>query len=206
MATIIFDFDGTIADSFDYVANFLAEEAGIEQLSVEQRNNLKGHSMIAMARQLGFRWWQAPWLFFKGRSEMRKTIKRLNTFAGMPELIRKLHAEGHELFVLSTNSVRNVRFFLHRHKMYKHFLQIYGGVGVFGKGPALRQLLRDQNLDIEQAVYVGDELRDVEAAQSIGLRAIAVSWGFADRQNLKDAKPTGLADTPAELLRILEEI
>jgi phosphoglycolate phosphatase len=137
---------------------------------------------------------------------MRKTIKQLKTFNGMPELIRKLHAEGHELFVLSNNTVRNVRMFLHRHKMYKHFLQIYGGVGVFGKGPALRQLLRDQKFEIEQAVYVGDELRDVEAANSIRMRAVAVSWGFADRQNLKDAKPFGLADTPDELMRILEEI
>ncbi len=206
MAVIIFDFDGTIADSFDYVANFLAREAGVAPLDKSARTDLKGRSMIGMSRQLGFKWWQMPRLFFKGRSQMRKTIKQLKTFNGMPELIRKLHAEGHELFVLSNNSVRNVRLFLHRHKMYKHFLQIYGGVGVFGKGPALRKLLEDQKLEIEHAVYVGDELRDVEAAQSIGLRAIAVSWGFADRQNLKDAKPTGLADTPGELMRILEEI
>lgn len=206
MAVIIFDFDGTIADSFDYVADFLAGEAGEKKLDPEAREALKGLSMVAMARKLGLKWWQAPWLFFRGRSEMRKTIKRLNSFAGIPELIRKLHAEGHELFVLSTNSVSNVRYFLHRHKMYRHFLQIYGGVGVFGKGPALKQLLEDQKFETDQAVYVGDELRDVEAAQSIGLRAIAVSWGFANRHDLKDAKPTGLADTPAELMRILEEI
>lgn len=90
--------------------------------------------------------------------------------------------------------------------MYKHFLQIYGGVGVFGKGPALRQLLRDQNFDVTQAVYVGDELRDVEAAKSIGMRVVAVSWGFASRQNLEAAKPTGLADNPEELMRILQEV
>lgn len=137
---------------------------------------------------------------------MRKTIKKLKTFKGMPELVRKLNAEGHELFILSTNSVRNIRHYLRRHRMHKYFLQIYGGVGVFGKGPALRQLLRDQNFDVSQAVYVGDELRDVEAANSIRMRAVAVSWGFADRQNLKDAKPFGLADTPAELMHILEEI
>ena len=206
MAVIIFDFDGTIADSFDYVADFLAEEAGVAPLGKQARSELKGVSMIAMSKKLGFHWWQMPRLFFKGRSRMRKTIKKLNTFRGMPELIRKLHAEGHELFVLSNNTVRNVRMFLHRHKMYKHFLQIYGGVGVFDKGPALKQLLNDQKLELADAVYVGDELRDVEAAKSIGMRTIAVSWGFASRQNLKDAKPTALADTPEELMRILEEI
>lgn len=206
MAVIIFDFDGTIADSFDYVANFLAREAGQAPLSDHDRHELRGLSMVGMARKLGFKWWQGPRLFFKGRSEMRKTINHLKTFKGMPEVVRKLHAEGHELFILSTNSVRNIRHYLRRHRMYKHFLQIYGGVGVFGKGPALRQLLRDQNFDVTQAVYVGDELRDVEAAKSIGMRVVAVSWGFASRQNLEAAKPTGLADNPEELMRILQEV
>ncbi|PIZ61655.1 hypothetical protein COY17_04015 [Candidatus Saccharibacteria bacterium CG_4_10_14_0_2_um_filter_52_9] len=206
MAAIIFDFDGTIADSFDYVADFMAEEAGVAPLSEEARQALRGLSMAAMTRRLGFHWWQAIAVFFKGRRRMQQAIKDLDSFDGMPQLIRKLHAEGHELFVLSTNSLRNVRRFLHQEKIHKYFLEVYGGAGMFGKAPALRQLLKDHQLNVEHAVYVGDELRDVEAAQSIGLRAVAVTWGFANRKNLKEANPTALADTPAELLRILEDI
>lgn len=206
MATIIFDMDGTIADSFDYVADFMAAEAGMAPLSDEQKKELRGLSMVGMARRLGYKWWQGPFLFFKGRRRMHAAIKNLRSFAGMPELIRKLHNEGHELFVLSSNSLSNVRQFLIQQKINKYFLEIYGGTGLFSKGPALRQLLKEQNLDIKQAVYVGDEQRDVEAAKSIGLRAIAVTWGFADRNNLKAMRPAGLADTPAELMRILEEL
>ena len=206
MAAIIFDMDGTIADSFDYVADFMASEAGLGTLSAEQKKELRGLSMVGMARKLGYKWWQGPMLFFKGRRRMHQAIKNLKSFAGIPELIRKLHAEGHQLFVLSTNSLSNVRYFLHQQKIHKYFLEIYGGVGVFSKAPALRELLREQSLDINQAVYVGDEQRDVEAAKAIGMRAIAVTWGFADRNNLKALKPAALADTPAELMRILEEI
>lgn len=137
---------------------------------------------------------------------MHKVIKNLDTFEGMPELIGKLHNEGHELFILSTNSVRNLKRFLHHHKIHKHFLEIYGGVGPFSKAPALRQLLREQSIETSQAVYVGDELRDVESAKAIGMRAVAVTWGFASRKNLKAAKPEALADTPAQLMSILEEI
>lgn len=198
--------DGTIADSFDYVADFMASEAGIGPLTSTQKQELRNLSMVAMARKLGYKWWQGPMLLFRGRRRMHAAIKNLKSFAGMPELIKKLHAEGHELFVLSTNSLSNVRYFLHEQKIHKYFLEIYGGVGVFSKAPALRSLLREQGVDIKQAVYVGDEMRDVEAAKSIGLRAVAVSWGFADRDNLKALKPAGLADTPEELMRILEEI
>jgi phosphoglycolate phosphatase len=206
MATIIFDMDGTIADSFDYVADFLAGEARRGPLSSNDKQALRHLSMVGMAKRLGFHWWDGPRLFFKGRRRMNRSIRDLQAFKGMPELIGKLNAEGHELFMLSTNSVRNIRHFLRRRHLHTYFLEIYGGVGLFGKGPALRQLLRDQNIDIKNAVYVGDELRDVQAAQSIGLRVVAVSWGFAGRHDLQAAKPLALVDNPAELLRVLEDI
>jgi phosphoglycolate phosphatase len=206
MAAIIFDMDGTIADSFDYVADFLAKEAGLPPLSDEQKQSLRGLSVNGMVERMGFHWWHAPLLFFKGRHQMRHAMRHLKAFKGMPNTIRKLHAEGHELFILSTNSLNNIHHFLHDQKIHTYFLEIYGGVGIFNKAPALRQLLREQNIEVAQAVYVGDERRDVEAAQAIGLRAIAVSWGFAYRGGLKKLKPTGLADTPDQLMKILEEL
>lgn len=206
MAAIIFDMDGTIADSFDYVADFMASEAGMAPLAAAQKQELRNMSMVGMARKLGYKWWDGPMLVFKGRRRMRHAIKNLKSFSGMPQLIRKLHNEGHELFIVSTNSVRNIRLFLHHQKIHKYFLQIYGGAGVFGKPAALRQLLREQHVDISHSVYVGDEIRDVEAAKVIGMRAVAVSWGFASRDKLEAAQPLGLADTPEELMRILEEI
>jgi phosphoglycolate phosphatase len=206
MAAIIFDMDGTIADSFDYVSEFLAKQARLEPLTDEQKQRLRGMSMGAMARMLGYNWWDAPLLFYRGRRRMRQAIKHLEAFTGMPEVIRKLHAEGHELFILSTNSVPNIRNFLHKQKIHKYFLEIYGGVGVFGKAPALRELLKENSIEIDQAVYVGDERRDVEAAQAIGLRAVAVTWGFAHRGNLVALQPMAVVDTPAELMKILEEL
>ena len=206
MTAIIFDMDGTIADSFDYVSEFLVREAGQAPLTADQKQALRGMSMGAMARRLGYHWWDAPYLFFKGRQRMKRTIGQIDAFAGMPEMIRKLHAEGHELFILSTNSLSNVRHFLHSHKIHQYFLDIYGGVGVFSKASALKRLLREHTLDLKYAVYVGDEQRDVEAAQSIGLRVIAVTWGFARRDDLVDLKPSGLADTPAQLTSILENL
>jgi phosphoglycolate phosphatase len=208
MSAIIFDMDGTIADSFDYVSDFLVQQAKLPPLSDEQKRNLRGLSMRDMARQLGYHWWDGPKLFIRGRQRMKHSIqnKHLQSFAGMPEIIRKLHNEGHELFILSTNSLRNVHHFLDDQKIHKYFLEIYAGVGVFSKAPGLRQLLKEQHLRAEDAIYVCDERRDVEAAQSVGVRTIAVTWGFARRGKLVALRPTALADTPAELMRILEEV
>jgi phosphoglycolate phosphatase-like HAD superfamily hydrolase len=206
MAAIIFDIDGTIADSFEYVSDFLAGEAKLAPLSAGQRKRLRGLSTIGMARQLSYHWWDAPRLFFRGRRRMQHRINRLEPFAGIPELLVKLHNEGHELFIVSTNSVRNIRAFLKRHGLEKYFLQIYGGVNMFSKRPALRRLLREQHIEAANAVYVCDEVRDVLAAQSAGIRAVAVTWGFANASDLRGLKPTAVAETPSELTAILEEI
>lgn len=206
MAAIIFDFDGTIADTLDYFIDFIAKEAKLEPLTQKERDALSGLSLVGISRRLGHPWWRMPFLYLKGRRIMEPYIKDMEPFRGMPQLIKKLHAEGHELFIISSNSVRNMRTFLRKQHLRTSFLQIYGGIVVFGKAPAIRQLLKEQNLEISDSVYVGDELRDVQAAQSIGMRAIAVTWGFASKQNLKEANPTAIADTPEELMRILEEI
>ncbi|HVX47822.1 MAG TPA: HAD-IA family hydrolase [Candidatus Saccharimonadales bacterium] len=205
MAAIIFDFDGTIADSFDYVAGFLAEEAG-QTLDAAQAETLRGQSMASIGRQFGHSWPRLITLFFKGRRRMRRAIDRVKPFDGMPEVIEKLHAEGHELFIVTSNTVENVHKFLHHYELHKYFLEVYGGAGLLGKPRYLKKLLKEQNLDKDNALYIGDELRDVAAAESIGLRIIAVTWGFARSSDLEALEPTAMAEKPEDIIKILEEL
>lgn len=206
MAAIIFDFDGTIADSFEYVSDFLVREARLAPLDPVAKKTLRGLSTVGMARHLGFHWWDAPRLLFHGQRRMQDRIKNLHGFPGMNDAIRKLHAEGHQLFVVSNNSAKNIQAFLVHQKIAEYFTDIYGSAGIFSKAPTLRQVLRKYNLEAIDAVYVGDEWRDVRAAHRANMRAVAVSWGFASRRKLLRMKPMAVVDNTEELLRILEEI
>jgi phosphoglycolate phosphatase len=206
MAAIIFDFDGTIVDNRNYFIEFIAKEAGRWPLTKQEEASLDGMPLMVMARHLGIPWHKLPSVYFKGRKRMDKVINTFKPFNGMPELIKKLHNEGHELFILSSNSVRNIRLFLRHNNLREYFMEIYGGAAVFGKAGMIHKLLRDNNLKIKDSITVGDEIRDIMAAQSIGIRVVAVTWGLCNQQELADLKPTAIVNDAKELLSVLEEI
>ena len=160
-------------------------------------------SMIEMARHLGHHSWRLPGLFYKGRKAMNHSIGHIAPFNGMVAVIEELHAENHELYIVTSNNVHNVHMFLHNHQLQSYFLDIYSGASVFGKSVALRRLLKAHHLERQNSIYVGDELRDVKAARSVKLRVVAVTWGFARLRDLQAASPTALVNTPTELLKQL---
>lgn len=205
MATIIFDLDGTIADSFDFVADFLAEKKDGQHLDTREKRELYGLSMFAMARKMGHPWWRMIRLLFDGRKEMGKVITQVPVFSGVAEVIRKLNAEGHELFIVSSNTSQNIHTFLHHHNLQTYFLEVYGGASL-NKAKTLKTLLKEQSLEVETAVYVGDEKRDIKAAHAVNMRVVAVTWGFASQEDLRKQRPTAMVNTPRELLAFLEDI
>lgn len=207
MATIIFDFDGTIADSFDYVASFLERHVRRgHPLTHEEKEKLRGMTMQQMATHLGSPWWYLPVLFLIGRRAMGKAIYNVPIFEGMGMVIDKLHAEGHELMIVSSNNSRNIKRSLKQHHLYKYFTDIYGNAGFFGKKRAINRILRRNSLEKKGAVYIGDEARDVIGAHGAEVRVIAASWGFDSKEVLASHKPTAIADKPVDIIRILEEL
>jgi phosphoglycolate phosphatase-like HAD superfamily hydrolase len=207
MAAIIFDFDGTIADSFDVIVDIFEHiTKRPEKLTEEQMLELRGYPLEIVAERLHIRWWRIPFLLARGRRMMARRMHEIPVFEGMGKVIEELHAEGHELFVVSSNSKRNVRKFLKAHHMYNHFVDIRGNAGLLGKSRILRRLAHSNSLKIKDCIYIGDETRDVVSAKAIGMPVVAVSWGFASTDFLKSLHPTALAYEPQEIVRILGEI
>ena len=126
-------------------------------------------------------------------------------FLGMESVLSTLKRENFKLYIMSSNSKRNINKFLVTHGLSGYFIKVYGNSGWFTKGPALRRLLKRNKLDSEQTVYVGDEVRDVIGAQLAGMPSVAVSWGFGSEKELLKYNPTVLVRQPAELQKTLVE-
>ncbi len=206
--TIIFDFDGTIADSFAaivQISNRLAAEFGYPEAGPEEVAQLKNLSSREIVRRSRVSPLKLPFLLRRLRGELRQEIGQLQPIAGMDTAIAHLYQQGYRLGIVTSNSKENVAAFLQAQALDHAFDFIGSGLALFGKGRILRRILKRYRLHPKEVLYVGDETRDIEAAHHTGIRVVAVGWGFNSTSALVAAQPDFLIQHPAELLNVVKE-
>jgi len=204
MSAVIFDFDGTIADSFGEVIALIHQLTGThERMTEKEIERLRGMSAYRVARELEIKPWKIPFLVAKGRRLLRKEMSKIPIFSGIPDVIQTLSHQGHKLYIMSSNSVQNIHELLDRETLDNEFIKIYGGVGLFGKARVLKKILRQNKLRAQDTYYVGDEVRDIEGAQRAGVHIISVTWGYNNAKALAAHNPDWLVDSPQELPQVV---
>jgi phosphoglycolate phosphatase len=202
---VIFDFDGTIADSLPAVIQVFEElTKRPERFTPQQVEEYRDLSIPELLRALKVPRWKALFLLTRGRKLLHHHLHGIPLHQGITELIKKLHTDDIPLYVLSSNSTENVHAYVRRHDLQQYFVGAYGGAGGLGKAPRILKLIENEELDVAHSWYVGDELRDISAARAVGLKCASVTWGYNTHSVLALKKPDALVDTPAQLLKVLE--
>jgi len=200
----IFDFDGTLADSFPFfvsVFNQIADRHGFRRVSAEQAQALRHHDSRTIMRQLGMPAWKLPLASRSFIGLMRENTTRIPLFEGVGEVLQALDGAGVRLAMVSSNSEQNVRLVLgpQLSALFGHY---ECGMSVFGKATRIRKVVERAAVPPAHALYVGDQAMDAEAARKAGVAFGAVSWGYAPIEALRRAGPQREFGTPAELLQI----
>jgi phosphoglycolate phosphatase len=65
-------------------------------------------------------------------------------------------------------------------------------------------MTKENHLNCSHVIYIGDETRDIIAAQKAGIRSVAVTWGYNSHKALKAHHPDHLIHSPQALLQLLE--
>ncbi|MBE7383259.1 MAG: HAD hydrolase-like protein [Leptolyngbya sp. SIO1E4] len=209
MTTLLFDFDGTLADSLAVIVtitNRLAPEFGYRPTPLEKIDTLKGLNARQLIRYSGIPVLKIPALLRRLRTELRQQSAQILPCADMPAVIQSLYQQQHTLAVITSNTPDIVNAFLAAHQLQNYFVGVDGGGTLFGKGRLITRCLQQRPFDPEQTVYVGDEVRDVEAARFAGIRVVSVTWGFNNREALAAAKPDWLVDEPQALQAIADAV
>lgn len=203
---IIFDFDGTIADTLDAIVsitNRLAEEFGYKQTSQEDLAILKNLTSRQIIKQSGVSIFKIPFLIKKVKAELNNEIQELSAFIGIKEAFIELKSQGNRLGIVTSNSKENVTAFLHKNGLQELFDFIYSAPTIFGKSKVINRIVKTENIKLEDVIYVGDETRDIEAAKKTHIKAIAVTWGFNSKEVLAEQNPDFLIHQPNELIEAI---
>jgi phosphoglycolate phosphatase len=205
LQTVIFDFDGTIANSFEValkIANTIAPEYGYRPARSDEVEALRRASYRDVASQLGVAWHKIPLIAARVRRELSRSLEQMQTFEGLPGVLSELRGRGLRLGILTSNAKSNVERFLTLRGL-PHFDFISTSSSVWGKERRLKALLRAHGLASSQVAYVGDEVRDIEATKPLDICMIAVAWGYTAPALLSAHTPDYLIDSPGELLSLL---
>ncbi len=201
---VIFDFDGTIADSWPAIIQ-VAEGVMKRKrpYNEEEITALRDMPLPELMKVLGVPKWKLPILLYRGRRMLRARMHGIPLHEGMATTLEQLHAKGVPLYVLSSNSTENVQKYLQWHKLTHCFSGVYGGASLFGKASRLLKLIDETGTSVTDSWYVGDEMRDVTAARAVGLRVASVTWGYNTRAALLSKEPDVVVDDAAALFKEL---
>jgi phosphoglycolate phosphatase len=204
--TLVFDFDGTIADTLGEtrrIFNLIAPDYGIRQVAEEELDSLRHLSLKDLLNHLDIPKRRVPALISRGTGMMRGNITQLQLIAGMADALVELRRHADSLGILTSNATANVDLFLETHGLRDQFDFISSTSKLTGKAKHLKAIRKTFSLRPEEMLYIGDELRDVKASQKAGIPIAAVTWGFNSRESLAASKPDYLFDRPSDFLRLL---
>ncbi len=198
---VIFDFDGTLADSFGWfvqMVNSVALKYGFKQVAMEEVEGLRSLSALQLVRHLEIPLWKMPMIANHVRQLMHQDRAGITRFAGVDDLLRQLHARGALLALVTSNSLANVQHVLGAENLaLMHFVEC--DVSMFGKRARYRKVVRQSGVQPREAISIGDEIRDIEAANQERIPFGAVAWGYTHIDAL-------MAHAPAEVFIQMEDI
>lgn len=204
---IIFDFDGTLADTIPVMLTIieeLARQVGYEKKITEADLEwVRDHELKEIPHKFGIPLIKVPYLLLKGRDLLNKQMFSVPPCRGILETLQSLKKKGFILAVLSSNRRDSIQEFIVKHNLASYFDFVHSELNIFGKDKALLSLLRQHEMPISESIYVGDETRDIEACKKIKLDCISAGWGLNSPDALKKYGAQWVVIKPQEIIKLL---
>jgi phosphoglycolate phosphatase len=198
---IIFDFDGTLADSFPWfvtIVNRVAARYNFRQVSDNEVEALRSLSAMQLVRHLEIPLWKMPMIANYVRQLMANERAGIGRFAGVDQLLAQLHQAGAILALVTSNSYDNVLHVLgERNLALMKYVEC--DASMLGKRSRYRKVLKQSGVRPAEALSIGDEIRDADASRQEHIPFGAVAWGYTHIDALR-------AHNPAEVFMHFDDI
>lgn len=202
---VIFDFDGTLADSRVVLVsawNLLAKKHNFKEMKLEELDTLKKLSIKERSRALKLPLFKLPVILPQFFQLYRRGIKDIKPYDGVKEMLNEVEKKGYKIAIISSNSRENILYFL-KHYQINNIKEILSSSKIHGKDRLINRFLREKQLKPSQIIYIGDEHRDLVACKKTGVKMIWVGWGYDAEEIIDPLKPDYKVYTPAEILKVI---
>lgn len=200
---VIFDFDGTLADSTAWMMstlNVMARRHGFREIGPTEMDRLRALPTREVMRTLKVSPWRLPLIAADMRRQSAADAASIPLYPGAADVLLELTDLGATLAVVSSNGEQTVRSVLGK---AQHLVDVYEcEASLFGKASKLRKAMKRLAIPPDRTLYVGDETRDIDAAFRAHVPAAAATWGYGHRHALEDRRPTYLLDNFSDLLQV----
>jgi len=196
---LLFDFDGTLCDSFDSILGSLNPALKLTIKKELTKEEIQNEGLLALLKKYNIPLFTIPFLVILVRYRLKKTIPYLKPFPDIQLVLKEL-ASNHTLGIVTTNSVKNVKLFLNNNDLLPYFDFVYSSTNFADKSARIRKALTIHDLKAHETYFIGDETRDINAAKLSNVKTIAVTWGIESEKLLKKTKPNLIISKPKELL------
>jgi phosphoglycolate phosphatase len=212
---IIFDLDGTLLDSLADIAtsgNAVLNRRGRPPHSLEAYRGFIGNGMGALVRRA---WGVAddanppelPEILAEVRTEyVEHCMDQTRPYEGIVELLEQLRRREIAMSVLSNKPDLMTQAMTQRLLNARLFSSISGERKGVPRKPDPAGALRAaefMGLPAHACAMVGDLSVDIETGKNAGMKAVAVTWGFADEPDLLATNPDFVARRPLDLLDLV---
>jgi len=197
----IFDFDGTIADTFSItmqIAKKLTQDFNYEPITSQQWQDLREIGILQVIKKYKFPLWRIPEVGRELHKEMHRNIHKISLFDGMAAVLKELFEHSIQLGLVSSNGGDNIQKVL-GDEIASYFSFVECGVSMFSKQAKFEKVLKASQVNANQAICIGDEIRDIQAARKAKIPFGAVSWGYTNIEKL-------LAHFPQEVFHNVTDI
>ncbi|MFE8702258.1 HAD hydrolase-like protein [Cytobacillus sp. FJAT-54145] len=203
---IIFDFDGTLADSrsaFVSVWNGLADKHNYKKVQPGELESLRKLTINERSKLLNFPFYKIPIVMPELIAMLRDSINEMTLFNGIKDMLSELRKMGYQLAIISSNSVENIKDFLKRNEMEEVITEVLSAKRIFGKDKVIKKFLKAHGLQADEVIYVGDEHRDVVACKKSNVKIIWVGWGYDALEAVQSEGPDYTVYSPEDIIQIV---
>lgn len=201
----IFDLDGTLADSFPWflrIVNTVADKHGFRRIADHEIAPLRDKGSREIVRFFGVPAWKLPIIARDMRRMKSAHLADIPLFPGVDDMLARLSAKGVVTAMVSSDHEANVRAALgpRNAALVSHYAC---GASLFGKARNFNRVLKAAGVPAAQAIAIGDEVRDLEAARKAGIAFGAVTWGYASPQALRARAPDAVFESFDDIVAAL---